>query len=172
MGYTTDFYGEFSITPPLEPLQIGYLKKFADTRRMQRVSAIAEIMEDPMRVAVGLPIGVVGEYFVGGLGFAGQDHDDSVSNYNSPPASQPHLWCQWIPSEDGAFLEWDGGEKFSHYIQWLEYLIEHFFKRWDRIIDGQVRWQGEEPDDRGVIYARNNEVQAVRDVISQPKQNF
>jgi hypothetical protein len=34
MGYTTIFDGQISVEPPLNPEEIKYLNKFADTRRM------------------------------------------------------------------------------------------------------------------------------------------
>ena len=36
MGYTTEFTGEFNITPPLKREHEDYLKAFAKIRHMQR----------------------------------------------------------------------------------------------------------------------------------------
>lgn len=156
MGYTTDFDGQFKVEPPLNPKQVAYLKKFSDTRRMERNRLIAMTMADPERNAVGLPIGEEAGYFVGGLGLAGQDRDASVVDNNSPPANQPGLWCKWQPTDDGAFIEWTQAEKFYNYVEWLEYLIEHFIKPWGCVVGGDVKWTGEEDDDRGVIRVANN----------------
>ena len=82
---------------------------------------------------VNLPAGIDGEYFVGGGGCAGQKHDRSIIDYNRPPRTQPGLWCQWVvtKTQDGTdVIAWDGGEKFYDYVEWLCYLIEHFFKPW------------------------------------------
>lgn len=151
MGYTTDFEGSFSINPPLKEEHLNYLKKFNETRRMKRDDIKASTYEDPIRVAVGLPVGVDGEYTVFGGGFFGQEHDNSVIDYNETPTNQPDLWCKWVPNDDGTELVWDGAEKFYRYIEWLNYLNEHFFQPWGYRLGGRVYWQGEEDDDRGVI---------------------
>lgn len=66
-----------------------------------------------------------GPYYIGSGDF-GQDREDDIFDYNSPDPSQPSLWCQWVVSASGAYLEWDGGEKFYCAAEWMEYLIEHF----------------------------------------------
>ncbi len=160
MGYTTDFDGQFDVTPAFTPEQVAYLREFAETRRMQRDATIASTLHDPLRSAVGLPIGKEAEYFVGGEGFAGQDNDRSILNYNRGPSTQPGLWCQWTVTDDGAHIEWNGVEKFYNYVEWLEYIVEHFAKPWGRVVSGGVSWQGEEDDDTGVVGVINNTVNA------------
>jgi hypothetical protein len=162
MGYTTEFSGQFNLDKPLTKAHREYLHKFNRTRRMHR-NAICESMADPAREAVKLPIGKQGEFFVGGLGYAGQDRDDSIVEYNSPPATQPGLWCQWIPNEDGTAIVWDGGEKFYEYIPGIEYLIENFLRPWGYVLNGTVNWEGEGSDDTGKIRIKNNEVTAQMD---------
>lgn len=129
-----------------------------------------------------------GEYFVGGGGFMGQTADKSVLDFNTPPnqtslngksfskiwdenqrritegVCQPGLWCQWIIEDDdqqvkGHQLVWDGGEKFYGYTEWLEYLIYHFFERWGVKLNGNIRWQGEDTSDVGMIVVKNNNVE-------------
>jgi len=158
MGYNTDFNGEFNLNKPLTEAQKNYLEKFAGTRRVKRNASIAEKMNDPERVAVGLPVGTDGEFFVGGLGFAGQDDDDSVVSSNNPPSAQPGLWCQWIPNDTGTAIIWDGGEKFYNYVEWLDYLIENIFKPWGYVLNGEMYWYGEDRDDAGIIFVENNEI--------------
>lgn len=163
MGYTTYFEGFFTITPALTPEQFIYLTKFSRTRRMKRNADLAQKMPDPIRLAHTVElasVGVDGEYFVGGEGFYGQDVDTSVIDTNTPPSTQPGLWCQWTPSDDGTRLKWDGGEKFYSFIEWLEYLVKHFFIPWKRELNGRVRWQGEDPEDIGIIRVRNNLVES------------
>lgn len=158
MGYTTYFEGSFTCTPALNEAQIAYLKQFAHTRRMSRNADIAATIPDPLREAVGLPIGEEAEFFVGGAGWCGQDRDRSILNYNTEPNSQPGLWCQWIPTEDGNGIEWDGGEKFYNYIKWIKYLNEKFLKPWGIVLDGKVSWSGEESSDVGVIVAKGGNI--------------
>lgn len=189
MGYTTDFKGKFNLDRPLSAEHKMYLCEFARTRRMQRDAAVTATREDPVRIAAQLHVGEEGGYFVGEGGFAGQvehqphqfpqrggyDHhlcSLGILDYNRPPAGQPELWCQWVPSEDGTSIEWNGVEKFYEYVEWLEYLIEHFLKTWGYVLNGRVSWQGEDTDDRGVIHVRNNEIRAVKSEIVEPDPNF
>jgi hypothetical protein len=181
VGYSTEFYGEFQVSPPLTPEQVAYLQAFSTTRRMKRYEDKAAALPDPIREAVLLPIGIEGAYFVGGEGSYGQDNDESVADYNTAPGSshvepgpmetfsqrylehvererkaiaggaQPGLWCQWKPTDDGTLIVWDGGEKFYEYIPWIQYLIDNFLTRWGRVLHGDVEWRGEEYDDRGRI---------------------
>lgn len=156
MGYSTDFSGSVKIEPPLTPEQVAYINKFGNTRRMKRNPEIAAKMPDPVREAVGLPIGEDGGYFTGGLGSYGQDDDESVIYGNGRPAGQPGLWCQWEVTETE--LRWNGGEKFYSYVDWLKYLIQHFFKPWGRVLNGEIEWYGEDCTDTGIIEVKNNEV--------------
>lgn len=98
MGYTTTFKGQVTIEPPLNAAEISYLRAFAATRHMDRAK---------------------GPYYVGA-------DDGDVHDGNRPPAEQPGLWCQWVPTEDGAAIVWDGGEKFYCADEWMRYLIDHF----------------------------------------------
>ena len=155
MGYTTDFNGSFNLTPALNEQQAAYLHKFAEVRHMQRHVDICSKINDPIREAVNLPIGDEAEYFVND---SGRFDDKSIINYNNPPKNQPGLWCQWIPTEDGDGIEWDGNEKFYDYIEWIKYLNENFLKPWGIVISGIVSWSGEDSGDIGVIAAKDGEI--------------
>lgn len=185
MGYTTNFSGEFEITPPLEPNHAEYLRAFATTRRMKRNPEITATYSDPVREAVGLPVGPDGAYYVGNTLDFGQARTPDVVDSNTPPGSpsssnfygigdyerlmaakdmavaegaQPGLWCQWVPNESGTAIVWDGGEKFYEYVEWLRYLVEHFLRPWGYQLDGEVDWVGEDSDDRGVIEVIANKI--------------
>ncbi len=167
MGYTTDFVGSFAIDPPLQPEHRIYLGRFSGTRRMRRDAHQAAKRPDAVRKAVGLDVGVEGGYFVGSTADAGQDWDSpDVLGGNTAPSGQPGLWCQWVPSEDGTAIAWNEAEKFYEYVGWLEYLILHFLAPWGYTVSGEISWQGEEPPDRGIIYAKDNRVQAIADTVS------
>lgn len=160
MGYTTDFSGEFKLNKPLSVTQVNYLTAFARTRRMKRKSSVVEKMNDSARLSVKLPVGLEGEFFVGSTNDYGQDHDSSVVDYNSPPKTQPGLWCQWVPTVNGDGIEWDGGEKFYNYVEWLEYIVDNFLKPWGFTLNGEVKWVGEDHEDMGKIVVKNNVVTA------------
>lgn len=143
MGYTTDFDGTFSLNKQLSPKMERFLINFNESRRMQR----------------NLPDhGVQGEFFVGGEGFMGQERTADVVDSNNPPSTQPGLWCQWIPSDDGMELEWDGGEKFYYYSEWLFYLIQKVLAPNGYILNGTVAYQGEESNDAGHITVEDNTI--------------
>jgi hypothetical protein len=125
---------------------------------MRRNADIASLLPDPTRHAAGLPIGAAAAYFVGGQGEFGQAVDASVLNPNAPPDSQPGLWCQWIPSDDGGWLRWDEGEKFYFFVGWVRYLIEHFLEPWGYIVAGYVTWTNDEDDQTGAIRLEDNRI--------------
>lgn len=172
MGYTTDFEGSFTLDRQLEPGHQNYLAQFANTRRMQRNASRTEERADPVRVNVGLPVGTDGAYFVGENGFGGQDHGADVTDNNRAPTGQPGLWCQWVPSDDGMAIGWDGGEKFYYYTEWLAYLIDNFLEPWGYTLTGKVTWQGEESGDCGTIHVQDNQIQALNDVVSSPEPDW
>jgi len=161
MGYTTEFEGQFNLDRPLTPEQAAYLRAFAGSRRMKRDASKTAELDDPQRVAVGLPVGTDGEFYVGtdwGRPTYGQTRTDDIVDYNSPPSTQPSLWCQWVPTDDNKGIEWDGGEKFYSYVEWLNYIIANFLKSWGYTLNGEVTWEGEDRDDLGKIVVTDNEV--------------
>jgi hypothetical protein len=144
MGYTTEFSGRFLLSKPLDKELHSYLLQFAQTRRMKRDTS--QLYQDPDNHK---DYGIEGEFYVGGLGDFGQDEDPSIIDYNKPPSTQPSLWCQWVPSEDGTGIEWDGGEKFYNYKEWIKYILKNFLIPKGYDISGKVHYQGEDPDDFG-----------------------
>lgn len=147
MGYTTDFNGEFMLDKPLAPADLDYLTRFNATRRMAR--------------NVDAKYGVQGEFYVEGTEDFGQGREENIINYNSPPSTQPGLWCQWVPNGDGTAIEWNGGEKFYNYIEWIEYLIKNILAPRGYSLTGEVHWQGEDGDDKGKIVIKNNKVKVL-----------
>lgn len=152
MGYHTDFNGEFSCSPALSADHLAYLERFAQVRHCKRDVKVLETIDDPLRVAVGLPIGEEGEFFVGDTASANATEGNGVNKH------QPGVWCQWVPTEDGAEIVWDEGEKFYDYVEWIEYLVENFIKPWGYKLNGAVNWNGDEPDDVGTIQVFDNEI--------------
>ncbi len=163
MGYSTRFKGEVTIEPPLNPEEIQYLKDLASTRRMHRT---------------------LGPYFTDLDGeYAGQSRREDVIDQNDPDPSQPGLWLQWVPTDDGTALKWDGGEKFYDSEEWMRYLIDTFLKpgaslqgelldrktgwiypsafehfAFDHVLNGVIRAQGEDVEDRWDLVVENNVV--------------
>jgi hypothetical protein len=150
MGYSTDFDGKFTINKKLDEKTLELLNGLASTRRVKRS---------------GLPekYGVDGEFYFnkGNFDNFGQDTEGDlgeVVDNNKPPRTQPGLWLQWVVGADKQSIEWDGGEKFYSYIEWIEYLIKKIFKPRGYILNGKVYWSGEEGGDLGLIEIVDNVV--------------
>lgn len=162
MGYTTQFTGRVTVTPPLNRHEITYLRRFSDSRRMDRAN---------------------GPYYAEPGRNFGQTHEPDVYDFNRPPEGQPELWCQWVPTADGTGLEWNGKEKFYSAAEWMRYLIDTFlrpgaalrrelrepvsgrvydkaFRRFtfSHVVNGVIDAEGEEPDDIWRLVVRDNTV--------------
>ena len=158
MGYTTTFEGAFKLNKPLTQEQADYLHAFNETRRIKRNTSLLLDVKDELREAVGLPLGVEGEFFVGYPKNFGQTNTQDVVNYNATPSTQPSLWCGWCPTDNKDGICCDGAEKFYSYVEWLQYLINNFLKPWGYELNGIVEYQGEEDDDHGYLIVRGNQV--------------
>ena len=171
MGYTTEFKGVFKVAPELTEKHAEYLRAFSYVRHMKRITLDAEKLVDIRRVAVGLPVGLEGEYYVGSAddGNFGQGQwnksDPTIIDYNTCPSRQPGLWCKWTPTADRTGIEWNGFEKFHGYIPWLIYLLENFLVHWGYIVNGEVYWEGENPEDTGVIRVRDGIVEVLTERV-------
>jgi hypothetical protein len=155
MGYTTDFTGHLNFDKPLTAEQVKYIQTFSRTRRMARdVKELRRLYNG--EYGLNGNYGKEGEYFCKNDGDHGQTQDASIITYNHEPSTQPSLWCQWTVSDDGARLEWDGGEKFYSYVEWLEYMIANFFRPWGCLLNGEIKWQGEDSEDVGKIIVADN----------------
>ena len=128
--------------------------------------------------------GFKGEYFAKNDSNMGQSSDESIIDFNAASGEiawkdyngdwakreelqkalnadkikQPGLWCQWR-LDDETTLSWDGSEKFYNYIEWLQYLIVHFFEPWGIKVNGEVTWQGEDSNDMGKIIVTDNVIE-------------
>ena len=181
MGYETHFSDELTIQPIPTSEHRAYLEVFLDTRKMRR--DVTKLGPDPLREAVGLPVGFEGAFYVGDPesdGFRGSKIP-SVIDHNSPPGGSrfrcavpgdfstfgelprpegyvPSLWCGWSIGEstpDSFVLGADDGK--NHEVQdWLRYLIENFFVPWGYKLNGTVEWSGEEDLDLGRMVVKDS----------------
>lgn len=88
MGYTTEFDGIFHLSEPLFDSQVLYLLAFSSSRRVKRNVNVLQNVPDYARVAVDLPLGEEGCYFVNEK-WTNPDSDESIIDYNRPPLGQP-----------------------------------------------------------------------------------
>jgi hypothetical protein len=164
MGYTTTFSGVLVLDRPLEPAHWDFLRRFSQTRRMKREPHLLESEFDPARVLADLPLDEDGANYVGSPSRLGEDVEHpSVIDAHAPPSGQPNLWCHWTPTEDATALEWDADSSFCDYVEWLDYLLEHFLTPWGYRLSGQITWQGEFDDDRGTLLISHGKVRALSD---------
>lgn len=90
-----------------------------------------------------------------------QDMNDDpkmCEHYTGTPDTIPEAYMQWIPNKYGEAIVWDGGEKFYNYIHWLRWLIKHYLKPRDLVLNGELTWRGEEMDDIGTLTVVDNKV--------------
>ena len=146
MGYTTEFQGQFHVNKTIDEDTKKLINGIASTRRMKRQ---------------GLPekFGVDGEFYYDPYtSNFGQDSDEYVVDYNTPPRTQPGLWLQWIVSDCGNHIHWDGNEKCYSYVEWLQYLIDKILAPRGYELSGYVHYYGEERSDFGTLSVENGKV--------------
>lgn len=111
MGYTTDFFGEFNLTPNLTKVQKDYLNKFSESRRLKR--DVNKLMEH-YKGEYGYPgrdgtpeeiYGKDGQYFVGGEGFRGQDEESTIIDFNTPPGQLTYEERKGLTFEEQLIIE-------------------------------------------------------------------
>lgn len=83
----------------------------------------------------------------------------------------PSYYCQWVPTEDGTAIEWNGDEKFYGSVEWMKHLINHFLKpgaeapldflQKNHVCNGKIIAQGEDPRDRWKLLVNDNVVTTV-----------
>ena len=80
----------------------------------------------------------------------------NFSNASHNHIDHPNNRCSWAPSLDGKNFEWNGVEKFYNAIEWLEFVIDKFFEPWDILLNGDVKWKGEDENDKGIISIKDS----------------
>ena len=156
IGYQTEFYGNFKVTPALKPEHIEFLQKFNQTRRMKR--DVTKLPETHFGQLLMGAHGEEGAYYVSGGGEYRQADEASIIDYNKAPADQPNLWCQWVAADGGQVIEWDESEKFYDAPNWMAYLIKHFLEPWGYTVNGTVEARGDDPNDRWLLHVDDNRV--------------
>ena len=150
MGYMTNFLGEFVFSRPLTNAEFSFLDAFSKSQRMRLDTTKLEEFQGMHSEPYTRSYGTEGSYFAHEL----PHNHPAILDSNEPPQGQPGLLCHWWPTMTS--LKWNNAEKFYCYAEWLEYLVIHFFEPWGIQLNGAIQWQGEDPDDRGVLSMRNN----------------
>ena len=156
MGYNTCFDGSIQIDKPVDKETKKLLKGLASTRRMRRdVEILAKRLNIDMKECIEL-YGEEGEFYFNDDNNFGQTKTEDIITYNYPPKSQPGLWCQWTLDENTNSLVWDEEDKFYEYIEWMDYLVNLLSENY--VLNGLIKWEGEDPSDTGTISVNNNQV--------------
>jgi len=79
---------------------------------------------------------------------------------------QPSGYCQWMPTKDGMGIEYDGGEKFYDYVEWIEWVITNLLKPEGYVVNGEVEWR-DDYGETGKIIVKDNKVQAKKGKVTK-----
>ena len=71
-------------------------------------------------------------------------------------------------ADDRAHLIPEEGESRHGFGLWLRLLSLHFLPKRGYVLNGEVFWEGEDHDDSGCVYAKNNQIETVEDLIFNP----
>ena len=82
------------------------------------------------------------------------DFEDTYEGKRFNPATAPGYYCQWQVTDDGTTLQWDGGEKFYNYTEWLRKVLDEFFEPRGYVVIGEVKFRGEEFSDAGTLVVK------------------
>lgn len=104
------------------------------------------------------------------------EYDREVyKRYTDTPDTIPNSYLQWEPNEEGTEIVWNGGEKFYDYIHWLRWLAKHYLTPKGLMLNGEVRFQGEELEDTGILRAVDSKITShklkVEGVVECPSCN-
>jgi hypothetical protein len=167
LGYTTVFEGAFEINKELDDETYELLKGLSTTRRVKRDPAVLE----KLGYGEAECFGVEGEFYVEYDQERQSQDCPSVVDDSEPPATQPGLWLQWIPTEDRRHIVWDKIGKFYNADTWILYLIENVLAPRGYVLNGVVNAQGEKEDDQWSLQVNDNKVmkhEAFCHTVSKP----
>ena len=68
-------------------------------------------------------------------------------------------------SEDRECIIPEQDESRHGFRLWLKLLIDHYLAPRGYVLNGEVTWEGEDRDDSGTIFVKDNQVEAVEDLI-------
>ena len=160
MGYNTYFEGELTPNKPFDKDFVKYINAFSSKRHEPRDVELIK-KADPLWYKNCL-FGNIGPY---GMYYIGPYEDWPLPAGESPDFNMPGYWCQWIIDESSNTVRWDGNKKFYNYVDWLDFIIKHFFELGGYKLNGEIFWHGENFDDAGKISVVDNVVRVYTGTI-------
>ena len=158
MGYTTWFEGGLTPNKPFKKEFVNYINAFSEKwHEPEDVEIIKRFDPDWAKHCLDGNLGPYGMYYVGSFD-EGSFNKGIIDRSAAKGYTCPGYRCNWCINEETGVVEWDGGEKFYQYTDWLIYLIENFFEPAGYILNGEFIWIGEDSEDRGKISVVNNKV--------------
>lgn len=172
MGYSIDYIGKFNLNKPLTEEHSKFLFDFSYTRHFHRAWSPEEkggiYWTDPDGKFDPSWMDLTYKEIVINSSPSDQRERKAYElskwgclDYNKVNPGMPSFYCQWIPTEDNMGITWDKGEKFYKAKEWLELMIENFFKPWGYILNGVVEIKNgtnEYPFDFGYLIVENNKI--------------
>lgn len=179
MGYSTIQISKFQINGEVTPELVAYINNFSETRRIKRSNEeIKKLYPNWKDYCLNNELGTDGEYFA----CPKEIHNDaSILDYNTPPTTQPSLWCDWkIVEEDGSYyIKWNRNEGFFYPAPWLKYMIDNFIVPNNLSVSGigvSIGGQGDAfymvVDNNDLLFCTLNEDDTTETVVSLIKSNF
>jgi len=83
----------------------------------------------------------------------------------SPEPDLPGYGSLLTVSEERDAILPEEGESRHGLRMWLKLLIEHFLGPRGYVLNGEVEWDGEDPEDRGRLFIKDNQLEDVEDLI-------
>jgi hypothetical protein len=90
----------------------------------------------------------------------------------SPEPDLPHHAGLLEISEDRKCILPEQDESRHGFRLWLKLIVEHYLASRGYVLNGEVTWGGEDRDDSGTIFVRDNQVEAVEDLIFNAGPNW
>lgn len=87
-------------------------------------------------------------------------------------SDMPSQWNHWRVGDDGQSIHWDESEKFYGYIGWIRYINDNILRPAGYVLDGTVRFQGEDLEDGGRIVAESGNVRVFWNDDEPKESNF
>jgi hypothetical protein len=83
----------------------------------------------------------------------------------TPEPDLPHHAGLLEVSEDRECILPEQDESRHGFRLWLKLVVEHYLAPREYVLNGEVTWEGEDRDDCGTIFVKDNQVEAVEGLI-------